>query len=194
VLQKKETDYFYCSQSHWFISRIKELLDSTEKILDVGTNIELIATASAIIPATTFQMRDEKLKLESLEIINSSIQDAGLKDKSQTLITSLSFIESLGMGQYGEPLDPEAGLKTLKEIRRITSPGGRFIGSMTIGRDSFIDFNKRRGVEKAKVLEIFPDFELISETFLFPDPGKEEDLQEMHDFKHCLWCFELKRN
>jgi hypothetical protein len=191
ILLKENTDKYRFYQNHWFMERIKNV--SAEKILDIGTNLELIGAASAVIPGTSIQPFQEDLHIDSLEIKDCALSNANIQDKSQSLTTSLSFIETVGMGQYGEELDPLAGIKLLKEINRIIAPGGSFIGSMAIGRDSFIDFNKRRGIEKKEALKIFPDFEIISEQFLYPEPGPEDNIQKMHDFKYCLWCFELKR-
>lgn len=99
--QEMDTEELLEPQNHWFISRLNE--SSSSRMLDVGTNIELMSAASAIIPATTFQMRMEELQFEKLE------------DKSQSLVTSLSFIESIGMGQYGEEPDPATGIKTFRK-------------------------------------------------------------------------------
>jgi hypothetical protein len=65
------------------------------------------------------------------------------------LITCLSTIEHVGLGRYGDPLDPWGDLKLAENVRRLLRPGGVLLLSFPQGRGCVV-FNKHQDGDGAR--------------------------------------------
>jgi hypothetical protein len=79
-------------------------------------------------------------------------------------------IEHVGLGRYGDVLDPYGSIKASKELIRILAPEGRFLISTPLGRER-VQFNAHRIFAPATVLSMFKDLELVDFS-LVDDRGK----------------------
>ena len=115
-------------------------------------------------------------------------------DRSVEFLTSVCVIEHIGLGRYGDPLDPEGTEKALREISRVIAPGGHFIGSAPVAAEPFVCDNAHRVFTRENILSQLPGFEVVEEQLLHPEPVPMETLDKMFHFDYCVWCFDLKRS
>ncbi len=59
-------------------------------------------------------------------------------------LSCLHTLEHLGLGRYGDAVDPDAWLKGLSQLKRILEPGGTLYLSVPTGTHQRIDFNAHR--------------------------------------------------
>jgi len=73
-------------------------------------------------------------------------QKIPLKDKSMSIVTSMHAIEHFGLGRYGDSLDPHGDVRGVREVYRILTEGGIFIGSVPVvsKKRERVDFNRTR--------------------------------------------------
>ena len=64
-------------------------------------------------------------------------------DGSVRSLSSLHVIEHIGLGRYGDRLDPEGWRSALGELARVLAPGGRLYLSTPVGRER-VCFNAHR--------------------------------------------------
>jgi hypothetical protein len=83
-------------------------------------------------------------------------------------------IEHIGLGRYGEPLDPDGDLKAIAELKRVTAPGGSLIFVSPIGRPRLL-FNAHRIYSYAQVMEYFSGF-ILKEFSLIPDTARTDGI------------------
>jgi len=79
----------------------------------------------------------------------------------------MHVIEHIGLGRYGDPLDPEGDLKALKELIRVLKRGGDLLLVVPVGRKR-VQFNAHRIYDHAEFLDYTPGMELV-EFALIPD-------------------------
>ena len=103
-------------------------------------------------------------------------------------------VEHVGLGRYGDNIDPEGDLKAAKELSRVVSKGGSLLFVVPIGKPR-IQFNAHRVYSYEMIVAMFPDFS-IKEFSLIPDNALETGIiynatKEMADKQiygcGCFW-------
>lgn len=179
--------YFY--QDSWCFSRV--LASRPKKLVDVGSTALLVGIMSYLQPTESIDIRPLPIELPGLTQRKGSITELPYPDKSIEFLTSMCVIEHIGLGRYGDMLDPRGSEKAMIEIARVIAPKGRFVGSVPISREPYLSFNANRVFSRDYVFSFFPDFELVAEQYLYPDPGPAEKIESLLDYQSCVWCFEL---
>src|SRR5262249_34943075 len=71
-------------------------------------------------------------------------------------LSCLHVIEHIGLGRYGDPLDPSGAERAAKELQRVLAPGGRLYLSTPVGRER-VCFNAHRVFAPDTIVRIFSD-------------------------------------
>ena len=88
-------------------------------------------------------------------------------DRSQESISCMHVVEHVGLGRYGDPLDPDGDLKAMAELQRVVAQGGHLLFVVPVGKPR-ICFNSHRTYSYDQVLAGFPELQL-SQFALIPD-------------------------
>jgi SAM-dependent methyltransferase len=86
----------------------------------------------------------------------------------------MHVIEHLGLGRYGEPLDPNADIKAIRELVRVLAPGGNLLVAVPVGRPR-IRYNAHRIYDFSEFRNYFVGLEMV-EFALIPDGDATEGL------------------
>ena len=86
----------------------------------------------------------------------------------------MHVIEHVGLGRYGDPLDPEGDLKAMAELKRVLAPGGSLLFVAPLGRPRIM-FNAHRIYSYGQIREYFGELEL-KQFALIPDDPQEGGL------------------
>jgi hypothetical protein len=154
--------YFY--QSAWLAKKL-----STQKVsfhVDVGSQINLIASLSGFMDIEFIDIRPLTAALSGLKNIKGSILDLPYPDKSLKSVSSLHVIEHIGLGRYGDPLDTKGSQKACKELQRVISDNGNLYISVPIGIEQ-VEFNAHRIFTPKTIVTLFND--LVLEEFSVVD-------------------------
>jgi SAM-dependent methyltransferase len=89
-------------------------------------------------------------------------------------LSCLHTIEHLGLGRYGDPLDPEGHLKGLAQLKRLVKPGGRLYLSTPIGPER-VEFNAHRIFAASTLAAWFNDGWTIERSAVIRDDLKVLD-------------------
>ncbi len=190
-LQTTHVDKIYFHQDSWAFSRA--LAAKPSKIVDIGSTALLVGIMSYLAPTESIDIRPLPVNLPGLTCKRGSILELPYPDKSVEFLTSVCVVEHIGLGRYGDPLDPEGSVKALREIARVIAPGGHFIGSVPAAAESFVCFNAHRVFTRQEILSLLPGFEIASEQFLHYEPVPMETMDKLFHFDYGVWCFDLVR-
>lgn len=82
-----------------------------------------------------------------------------------TSLSCLHVIEHVGLGRYGDPVDPEGHLRAARELARVLAPGGILLLGTPVGRERLC-FDAHRVFDPATVREMFRDLDLVEFAFI----------------------------
>jgi hypothetical protein len=150
---------YYFWQDLWAAKKIFQRNPSVH--FDVASRIDgFVAHLLAYRSVTLIDIRPLPYKIEGLDFIQGNATDmSAIKDNSLESLSSLCAIEHFGLGRYGDPVDPEACFKALKEMQRVLAAGGRLYIAVPIGREH-IHFNAHRIFSPQTILSSLPELRL----------------------------------
>lgn len=152
-------DTHYVTQIHWATARI--LRDGPREHVDVGSQSQFVASMAAHLPVTFIDLRPFELELPGLSRKMGSVTELPFADGSVKSLSSLHVIEHIGLGRYGDELDPFGTERAAQELTRVLSGNGRLYVSLPIGTQR-VEFNAHRVHDVPSVLELFAGLEMIS--------------------------------
>lgn len=155
-LHELDAHYFYVNA--WAARRI---LDARPKEhLDVASQIVLAAILSASLPVTYLDVRPLRAVLPGLLSVGGSLLALPYADRSIASVSCLHVAEHIGLGRYGDPLDPDGTRKAARELQRVLAPGGSLYFAVPVGRPR-VCFNSHRIHAVEAVLQLFPELTLV---------------------------------
>jgi SAM-dependent methyltransferase len=137
------------------------------KHVDISSSLYFCAIASAFVPVNYYEYRPVNLSLDNLTTGTADLQRLPFADKSIESISCMHVVEHIGLGRYGDPIDPDGDLKAMAELRRVLAPGGSLLFVVPVGRARVI-FNAHRIYGVAQVRGYFPGLQL-RQFALIPD-------------------------
>jgi hypothetical protein len=136
---------------------------------DFSSKLSFCTIVSAFVPVKFYDYRPADLQLSGLESGWGDLTNISLPDNSQPSVSCMHTIEHIGLGRYGDPIDPQGDIKAIAELKRIVQRGGDLLFVTPIGR-SRIEFNAHRIYSYKQVTDLFAPFHL-QEFSLIPDQG-----------------------
>jgi hypothetical protein len=98
--------------------------------------------------------------VKNLESKKGSILDLPYEDDSLESISCLHVAEHVGLGRYGDPLDPLGTKKAAVELGRCLARGGNLFFSVPVGKPR-VCFNAHRIHAPGQILDYFGGLKLV---------------------------------
>lgn len=103
----------------------------------------------------------------------------------------MHVIEHIGLGRYGEPLDPDGDLKAIAELKRVLKPGGSLFFVTPVGKPR-IQFNAHRIYSYEQIAEYFfgleiRQFALVDDSGLFSLDAAPASANQQSYGCGCWW-------
>jgi SAM-dependent methyltransferase len=137
------------------------------KHIDISSSLYFASIASAFVPTEFYEFRPANLDLPNLRTGVTDLHELPFLDASVASISCMHVIEHVGLGRYGDELDPDGDLKAMAELKRVIAPDGSLLLVVPVGRPRVV-FNAHRIYAFEQVLESFDGMEL-EQFALVPD-------------------------
>lgn len=155
--------YFY--QDSWCAKKIFENKPASH--VDVASKVEMIGIISQFTPTTFIDIRPIDLSLPGLTFKKGSATNLPFVDGSVESLSSICVIEHIGLGRYGDDVDPNGSEKAMEEFKRVLKPGGNLYVSVPIDNDNRVYFNAHRAFTRDYVLKLAEPMTLVEEKYVY---------------------------
>jgi SAM-dependent methyltransferase len=181
-------DSHYFFQDVWAAHRVAE--HSPRRHVDVGSRVDYVGFLTSHTDVTFVDIRPLDVELERLQSVKGSVLDLPFSDRSIESLSCLHVAEHIGLGRYGDPLDPQGSRKAAAELQRVLAPGGQLLFSGPVGT-SRVCFNAHRIHEPAEIVSWFDQLNLVEFSGI-DDSGhfaRHRDLHELDGSAYACGLF-----
>jgi SAM-dependent methyltransferase len=166
-----------------------------ERHVDVGSRVDLVGFLTALTDVVFVDIRPLEAQLPNLTSVAGNVTALPFPDRSEDSVSCLHVAEHIGLGRYGDPLDPDGTRKAAHELARVLRPGGQLLFSLPVGRPR-VQFNAHRIHDPLDVVAMFPELELVEFSGV-DDEGHfavDRDLDELRPSRYACGLFRFARS
>jgi SAM-dependent methyltransferase len=151
-------DYFY--QDIWAARKVHE--SGVAEHVDIASRVDGFVAHCAVFTRVIYvDIRPIQTRVPTIVPKAGSLLALPFPDRSVNSLSCLHVIEHIGLGRYGDPMDPAGTEKALNELQRVLAPGGHLYLGTPIGRPRTC-FNAHRISDPARIVRIMNELELLS--------------------------------
>ncbi len=158
-------DAHYIYHPAW-AARIIKKINPVEHV-DISSTLHFCSILSAFIPVRFYDYRLANVQLSGLISEKADLTNLPFKDNSIPSLSCMHTVEHIGLGRYGDTLDPSGDLKAIAELKRVLTMGGNLLFVVPIGKPK-ICFNAHRIYSYEQILKYFDGLTLMQFS-LIPD-------------------------
>lgn len=142
--------------------------------VDISSTLTFCSIVSAFVPVKFYDYRPARLSLSDLTSEKADLLALPFADRSVASLSCMHTVEHVGLGRYGDPLDPDGDLKAIAELTRVLAPGGALLFVVPTGRPRVV-FNAHRIYAFDQVRSAFSELAL-QEFSLIPDDAQSRGI------------------
>ena len=184
-------DRHYVYHTAWAARKVREINPAIH--IDIASSLYFPSIVSAFIPVEFYDYRPAPLVLSNLRTQHADLTNLHFDSNSLNSLSCLHTIEHVGLGRYGDPIDPDGDKKACAELSRVLAPEGSLLFVTPVGKEAIIQFNAHRIYTYNLVKQLFPDLELKEFSFI-PEKGidgihENADPNELNNETYACGCF-----
>lgn len=192
---RTEFDTHYIYHPAWAARIIKNINPAFH--VDISSTLHFCSVLSAFVPTRFYDYRPASLRLSQLSSGAADLTHLPFKDDEIESLSCMHTIEHIGLGRYGDAIDPNGDIKAMNELQRVVKPQGSLLLVVPVGRP-IIAFNAHRIYSYELVVQNFDLMELV-EFSLIPDNaidvGMINDcpIELVNDQTYACGCFWFRK-
>jgi SAM-dependent methyltransferase len=186
-------DRHYFFQDLWAARHIASL--TPKQHIDVGSRVDYVGFLTAICDVVFVDIRPLAAEVDRLQSIAGSVLELPFPDRFATSLSCLHVAEHIGLGRYGDPLNPLGTRHAAAELQRVLAPGGQLLFSVPVGRPR-VCFNAHRIHAPHEVVAMFDELELAEFSGVGDDGifRRECELGELAGARYACGMYRFKRH
>jgi SAM-dependent methyltransferase len=188
-----DAHYFYLNG--WAMRRIAA--GRPQLHVDIGSQVIFANLLAGVISVVFVDYRPLKARLPGLTCVGGDLLRLPFTDRSLSSVSCLHVIEHVGLGRYGDALDPAGTVKAARELSRVLASGGNLFLAAPVGRPRLC-FNAHRIYRAEEIRQMTPELELVEFSGVH-DGGRYVEHVELSAFQNSdyacgLFWFRRPRN
>jgi len=190
-----DTHYIY--HTAW-AARILQKIQPAKHV-DISSSLFFNAITSAFIPIDFYDYRPANLTLSNLTSHSADLLSLPFLDESVISLSCMHVIEHVGLGRYGDDLDPIGDQKAASELQRVLAANGDLLLVVPVGKAT-INFNGHRVYAYSQIITMFDQLRLMEFSLLTDDTkganfiinASEKVANEQTYGCGCFWFKKIK--
>ena len=158
-------DPVYYIQGTWCARKIFD--NKPQSHVDIGSQAQMVGIISQFVPTTMVDIRPLTVSLPELKFVKGDITNLPFKNESIESLSSICVIEHIGLGRYGDTLDPHGTEKSAKELVRVLAKNGRLYITVPIDKENKTYFNAHRAFTPSYIFSLFAELTLTEEKYIY---------------------------
>lgn len=186
-------DPHYFFQGAWLSRRLVQ--NRPELHVDIGSSVTMVSVLSAQVPVVFVDYRPLQVEVPGILSVGGDLKRLPFVDRGLASVSSLHVIEHVGLGRYGDSLDPEGSRAAARELARVVRPAGRLYLSVPVGRER-VCFNAHRVFAPPTIVSYFSGMQLQGFA-LVDDAGRfrnDAPFEAAADLDYGCGMFEFMKN
>lgn len=151
-----DVHYFYANG--WAMRRI--VANHPIQHVDIGSQTMFVNLLSAVIPVVFVDYRPLDIQIDGLTNRGGDILKLPFADGAIHSLSCLHVAEHIGLGRYGDPLNPSGTRQACAELQRVLASGGNLYFAIPVGKPR-VCFNAHRIHAPETVVDYFTGLELV---------------------------------
>jgi hypothetical protein len=187
-------DQHYTYHPAWAARKLQQI--APKEHVDISSILSFSTVISAFISTKFYDYRPAQIQLSNFTSGSQDLKKLTFEDDSIESLSCMHTIEHIGLGRYGDELDAQGDLKSIKELKRVLQPGGSLLFVTPVGRPK-IEFNGHRVYSFEQITEYFTpfilkDFSLVTDTGNFVENAGAELVARQKYGCGCFWFIKNK--
>jgi SAM-dependent methyltransferase len=185
-----DAHYFYANG--WAMRRI--VAQQPRRHVDIGSQTIFANLLGTVVPVVFVDYRPLHVKLTGLESLGADILTLPFADGAIESLSCLHVAEHVGLGRYGDSLNPQGTRQAARELSRALAPGSNLYFAVPVGRPRLC-FNGCRIHTADTICQYFANLELIEFSGVHDNGQFVEKvrLAEFSDSEYACGMFWFKK-
>lgn len=164
----QDFDRHYIYHPAWATRKLAEI--NPDIHIDISSTLTFSTMVSAFIPVKFYDYRPADVTLSNFSSGSADLLKLPFADNSVKSLSCMHTLEHIGLGRYGDPIDPVGDIKAMKELQRVLAVEGNLLVVVPMGKPT-VQFNSQRIYSYDQVLSAFSQLQ-VREFSLLTDEGK----------------------
>lgn len=182
-------DQHYIYHPAWAARKLAQIAPAQH--VDVSSILSFSTIVSAFIPTIFYDYRPADVHLSNLHSGAVDLKKLPFENNSIPSLSCMHTIEHIGLGRYGDEIDPQGDLKAIEELKRVLQPEGHLLFVTPVGKPR-IEFNGHRIYSYEQIVSYFSplflkEFSLIPDTGGLVEKAEPSLVQQQYYGCGCFW-------
>lgn len=170
-------DRHYLYHTAWATRRVLE--SQVKRHVDISSSLYFVTQLSASVDVFHYDFREPEIFLPGLRLGSENLFNLSFESNSIDSLSCMHVLEHVGLGRYGDPIDPKGDLKAISELIRVLSRGGVLYVVVPVGERSQIFFNAHRSYNPKSFVDMFSGLRLLEFSLLKEKVGGIQERVEL---------------
>lgn len=185
IYQREKITYSFDPEYLYHLAWAARVLAETrpERHVDIASWVYFPALVSAFVPMEFYEFQPSFIRLSNLSCGRADLTNLLFADNSIPSLSCMHTVEHIGLGRYGDPIDPTGDLTAMSELSRVLAPGGQLLFVVPTG-PARVTFNAHRSYAYEQIVAAFKglrldDFHYIPSNARLRKPVEHADTSDV---------------